>query len=44
MTTSEPVFSLLGTSAVLFEAPGQAMTLEVQQRIWSLAKQASQAR
>ena len=42
MTTSEPLFSLLGTSAVLFEAPGQAMTLEVQQRIWSLAKQASQ--
>ncbi len=41
MTAGEPVFSVLGTSAVLFEAPGQAMTLETQQRIWALSRQAS---
>ena len=40
MITDEPVFSVLGTTAALFEAPGIAMTLETQQRIWSLAKEA----
>ncbi|MDN8613540.1 5-oxoprolinase subunit PxpB [Variovorax ginsengisoli] len=34
-----PVFSLLGTTALLFEAPG-AFDLEAQQRIWALAKEA----
>jgi KipI family sensor histidine kinase inhibitor len=38
----EPVFSLLGTSAALFEAPGPAMDLPRQQRIWALAEQARQ--
>ena len=33
-----PGFSLLGTTAVLFEAPGHAMTLETQQRIWALSE------
>ena len=42
MTDSKPVFSVLGTTAVLFEAPGQAMTLETQQRIWALARQADE--
>lgn len=42
MTTNEPGFSVLGTTAVLFEAPGAAMTLETQQRIWSLAREAQQ--
>ena len=40
MTSEEPVFSVLGTTAVLFEPPGAAMTLETQQRIWSLARAA----
>jgi KipI family sensor histidine kinase inhibitor len=40
MKNPEPVFSLLGTTAVLFEAPGAVMTLETQQRIWSLAREA----
>ncbi len=40
MTPQEPVFSLLGTSAVLFEAPGTVMDLDTQQRIWSLAREA----
>jgi len=40
MTTDEPVFSVLGTTAVLFEAPGKVMSLETQQRIWSLARAA----
>ena len=40
MTTQDPHFSLLGTTAVLFEAPGTAMSLETQQRIWSLAREA----
>lgn len=39
-TTDEPVVSLLGTAAVLFEAPGTEMTLATQQRIWSLAREA----
>ncbi len=42
MTSQEPVFSVLGTTAVLFEAPGAAMTLATQQRIWSLARAAQQ--
>jgi KipI family sensor histidine kinase inhibitor len=40
MSIDEPLFSVLGTTAALFEAPGTAMTLETQQRIWSLAKEA----
>jgi KipI family sensor histidine kinase inhibitor len=40
MSNSKPAFSVLGTTAALFEAPGSAMTLETQQRIWSLAKAA----
>lgn len=35
----EPSISLLGTSALLFEAAGE-MTLPTQQRIWSLAREA----
>lgn len=35
---TEPVFSLLGTTAVLLEAPGSAMDLPRQQRIWALAR------
>jgi KipI family sensor histidine kinase inhibitor len=38
--SSEAVISLLGTRALLFEAPGTAMTLATQQRIWSLAREA----
>ena len=34
-----PVLSLLGTTALLFEAPGE-MTLQTQQRIWALAEAA----
>ncbi len=34
-----PRISLLGTTALLFEAPG-ALDLELQRRIWSLARQA----
>lgn len=34
-----PAFSLLGTTAALFEAPG-AMNLPTQQRIWALAREA----
>lgn len=34
-----PTVSLLGTTALLFEAPG-ATRLEVQQRIWALAREA----
>jgi KipI family sensor histidine kinase inhibitor len=40
MTTDEPVFSVLGTTAALFEAPGTAMSLQTQQRVWSLAREA----
>jgi len=36
----EPVVSLLGTTAVLFEAPGAEMTLATQRHIWSLAREA----
>lgn len=42
MTTDEPLFSLLGTTAVLFEAPDTEMSLGTQQRIWSLAREAQQ--
>jgi KipI family sensor histidine kinase inhibitor len=35
-----PTVSLLGTTALLFEAPG-AMALHSQQRIWALAQEAS---
>jgi len=35
----QPVFSVLGTTAALFEAPGE-MTLGTQRRIWSLAREA----
>jgi KipI family sensor histidine kinase inhibitor len=38
MSTHEPTISVLGTSALLFEAPGLAMTLPDQQRIWALAR------
>ena len=34
----QPAISLLGTTALLFEAPGAGMTLPVQQRIWALAE------
>ncbi|HSW03868.1 5-oxoprolinase subunit PxpB [Aquabacterium sp.] len=36
---SEPKISLLGTSALLFEAPGDT-SLAAQQRIWALAREA----
>lgn len=34
----QPAISLLGTTALLFEPPGEGMTLPVQQRIWALAE------
>jgi KipI family sensor histidine kinase inhibitor len=37
----EPSISVLGTSALLFEAPGHVMTLREQQRIWALAREAA---
>jgi KipI family sensor histidine kinase inhibitor len=40
MRAHEPTISVLGTSALLFEAPGHAMTLPDQQRIWALARAA----
>jgi len=39
MTTDAPSFSVLGTTAALFEAPDAVMSLETQQRIWSLARE-----
>jgi len=39
-TGGEPVISLLGTSALLFETPGHEMALRTQQRIWALAREA----
>ena len=42
MTVDAPTFSLLGTTAVLFEATGPEMTLATQQRIWSLSHEAQQ--
>jgi len=38
MISEKPRISLLGTTALLFEAPGET-TLETQCRIWALAKQ-----
>ncbi len=40
MNSETPSISVLGTSALLFEAPG-GMELRVQQRIWALAKAVS---
>jgi len=40
MSAQAPTISVLGTSALLFEAPGHAMTLLDQQRIWALAREA----
>ncbi|WP_062205355.1 5-oxoprolinase subunit PxpB [Aureimonas sp. AU12] len=39
MSAGQPVISLLGTTALLFEAPGET-SLDHQQRIWSLAREA----
>ena len=39
MNNAHASISLLGTSALLFEAPGE-MALESQQRIWALAREA----
>lgn len=41
MTAEQPSISVLGTSALLFEAAGHAMTLAAQQRIWGLAREAA---
>jgi KipI family sensor histidine kinase inhibitor len=38
----EGEFSLLGTTAALFEAPDAEMTLQTQQRIWALAREAQE--
>ena len=40
MSAGKPSISVLGTSALLFEAPGHTMTLPDQQRIWALAREA----
>jgi len=40
MSAAKPSISVLGTSALLFEAPGHTMTLPDQQRIWALAREA----
>ena len=40
MTSDQPRTSLLGTTALLFEAPGET-TLETQRRIWALAREAA---
>jgi KipI family sensor histidine kinase inhibitor len=40
MTSPLPRTSLLGTTALLFEAPGET-TLEAQRRIWALAREAA---
>jgi len=37
MTPDKPLLSMLGTTALLFEAPGAEMTLQTQRHIWSLA-------
>jgi len=42
VTMHEPSVSVLGTTAVLFEAPGTEMTLETQRHIWSLAREVEQ--
>ena len=41
MTSPAPTISLLGTTALLFEAPGET-SLPTQQRIWALAREAAQ--
>lgn len=41
-TGSAPTLSVLGTTALLFEAPGGAMELPSQQRIWALAQEAAE--
>lgn len=41
MSADEPRISLLGTSALLFDAPGQT-ELDTQRRIWALAEEAGQ--
>ncbi|MFB6463876.1 5-oxoprolinase subunit PxpB [Bradyrhizobium tunisiense] len=41
MSTDEPRISLLGTSALLFDAPGPT-ELDTQRRIWALAEEAGQ--
>ncbi|MEP6875006.1 MAG: 5-oxoprolinase subunit PxpB [Burkholderiales bacterium] len=38
--SNSPAISVLGTSALLFEAPGHEMALGTQQRIWALAREA----
>jgi KipI family sensor histidine kinase inhibitor len=40
MKSALPTTSLLGTTALLFEAPGE-MSLPIQQRIWALAHEAA---
>jgi KipI family sensor histidine kinase inhibitor len=40
MTSALPRTSLLGTTALLFEAPGET-TLEAQRRIWAMAREAA---
>jgi KipI family sensor histidine kinase inhibitor len=40
MSDEQGSLSLLGTTALLFEAPGATMTLAAQQRIWALAREA----
>ncbi|MBI5278387.1 MAG: 5-oxoprolinase subunit PxpB [Burkholderiales bacterium] len=42
MNSDLPAISLLGTTALLFEAPGASMTLATQQRIWALARAAQE--
>jgi KipI family sensor histidine kinase inhibitor len=42
MNADQPVFSLLGTTAALFEPPGTVLSIETQQRIWSLAREAQE--
>lgn len=40
MSSEQPVISLLGTSAMLFELPGSGIALRPQQRLWALAREA----
>jgi 5-oxoprolinase (ATP-hydrolysing) subunit B len=42
MKSEAPAFSLLGTTAALFEPSGTVLSLETQQRIWSLAHEAQE--
>lgn len=41
VTAEAPDLSVLGTTALLFEAPGVTMDLETQQRIWALSERTS---